>query len=426
MDATALKLLAGLTLIVTGLGGLWLLRGGSAAASAAASGAAPKPAPPRPLPEADRLLGAYRGRLRAIQERTRFSAPSFERDCMQLMRRVAAHPLGGEPANRDSIGLLLDQTYHALGYRQSILLPPNVAAEDIEPRSFRWTFGVIVASMLSGLRPINAFASGVAADDLQALLQPWLDTDTLQWLLQDDLLVGQLRAFFASASGTTVFHRLVADGRKAALGQAQPAQEAVPAALAVSAVSAVSAKPVAPAALVAQVQQPSRSNDIAPPLTEKLSAEAAATAIEPVPDTVEAATPAIAAPPLSGTALANDFMQWLSGGVAEQTIAVNAPGAGVHFVADGMVLAAPGIFQEYAAQRSTSVATDVVAFGKLAQKAVCAEGWHLRGPQDASMHRFKVAGDDKSAVALKGLVIPRPQRFVASVPPPNAALSRLM
>ena len=59
--------------------------------------------------------------------------------------------------------------------------------------------------------------------------------------------------------------------------------------------------------------------------------------------TLSVATPAlpadepapVATPLLSGTVLANDFMQWLAGGIAAQTLAVNAPGASVHFVADG-------------------------------------------------------------------------------------------
>ena len=121
-------------------------------------------------------------------------------------------------------------------------------------------------------------------------------------------------------------------------------------------------------------------------------------------------------------------MQWLASGLAAQTLVANAPGAGVHFVADGMVLAAPGIFQQYAAHRVTPEAPDITALAKLVQKAVCAEGWHLRGPQNAALHRFKVAGsgDDRSVVTLKGVVIPTPQRFVAAVPSPNAALSRLM
>jgi hypothetical protein len=392
MDAAALKLLGGLALCAAGLAGLWRLR---------RRPSPPVQAPVPRLPEArdaDRLLAPYRGRLRAIQERSRFSAQSFERDVLTLVRRMLAHPHYNALAEKASapppadIRDALDLAHQALGIRQALLLPPGAPAEDIEPRSFRWTYGVLLSALLWELRWSAAWTAPANAG-LRDTLHPWLEAHTLQWLFEDEQLVQELTLFFAAPDGRTVFHQLVANARRALGRGPEPAPATVE-------------LPPAPAPI-----------EPAPALTIESPAPPAAT-----PE----ATPAD--PPLTGAALARSFMAWLAQGLASHTIASNTAGAQVHFVAEGMVLVAPGIFQSYAASGGGAQGIDIPAAGKAVQKAVCEEGWHLRGPQNAHLHRFAFgtgSADGRPAV-LKGLVIQAPQRFLAALPAPNPALSRLM
>jgi hypothetical protein len=381
MDAAAWTLFAGLALCATGLAGLWRLR------TAASPGRSPGAAAPRPMrpfaQNADRLLAPYRGRLRALQERSRFSPDSFERDVLTLLRRLLATPQGDDAARAGpDIAHALALAHCALGLRQAMLLPPGAAAEDIEPRSFRWTYGVLLAALLHELRASAAW-SRAATGDLRSTLQPWLEPPSLQWLLEDELLGQQLQAFLASPKGRTVFHELI--------GEALLALRRVPAEEPVAA-----APPPAPSPA-----------DVPPQAAEVTDAPA---------DRHEA-------PPES---LPQGFMHWLAAGVAAQSIPTLGPEAVVHFVPDGMVLAVPAAFQHYAAARAAQapgLALDIGALGKDVQKAVIAEAWHLRGPQNAHLHRFARSG---GPAVFRGLLIPSPQRFLAAVPAPDPALSRLM
>lgn len=468
MDATALKLWIGLAFGASGLAGLWLLR------KPVAHDVSSKAFKHESLParsDEERVVQQHRGRLRAIQERTRFSSQSFERDCMTMVRRVSAHPLYTLPLSKTgaapegSFSQLLEQTYHALGFRQAILLPPGVPAEEIEPRSFRWTFGVMVASMLNDVRRSagwsvaaqnNGPTTRTASVELHGLLHPWLEASSLSWLLQDELLVEQLLAFFVSPAGATVFHRLVAEGRKAATGgtptptltttgatadvplrsnsPATPVPVAVPAGPASAAVAPPVLRAIEVAPRIEPVLQAAISVSPAPEAeSAPLQSEAAHPPVPQEPAMAEVVSQVQesdrAYTALSGTELANDFMKWIATGVGDQTLPVNSPGALLHVVTDGLVLATPGIFQAYATQFAPHGGVDVPTLGKEAQKAVCAQGWHLRGPQNAHLHRFQgaVSADaQRSPMALRAVVIQAPQRFVSNLPQPNPALARLM
>jgi hypothetical protein len=395
MDAAAWTLFAGLALCATGLAGLWRLRTAPRGGRSPNAAAAPRPMRP-PAKDADRLLAPYQGRLRAIQERSRFSAQSFERDVLALLRRLLAAPHGGEAAQAGpDIGQALALAHGALGLRQAVLLPPGAQAEDIEPRSFRWTYGVLLAALLHELRSSAAW-SQAATGELRSTLQPWLEPQTLQWLLEDEQLVQQLQAFFAAPTGRTVFHELI--------GQALAALAREPA-------------PVPAAPAPAAAREPRR------PAHEVHETPHDAPHEEP-PPADDAPPPAAVAPP---TPLPTAFMDWLATGIATQSIPTHGPEAAVHFVTDGMVLAVPAVFQHYAAAQAAqdrAAPLDITALGKDVQKAVVAEGWHLRGPQNAHLHRFVRSGGGPAV--FRGLLIPSPQRFLAAVPAPDPALSRLM
>lgn len=482
-------------------------------------------------------LAMFRGSLRSIKERGRFSSTTFERDCLGLVRRVLRHPHYAG-ATGDEGRRVVELTRHALASRQAMLLPPAVPAEEIATRAHRWTFGVLVAAMLSELRWTDAWLVDAAAPHLEQSLKrslaPWMAPESLDWLFEDDLLVQHLQAFFASATGSTLFHRLVRDGHRAVTGLigtaaggaasngAAAAQDAKGALQ--GSVASPSVTPALQAAGAPASQAPApRSNPLrdgltppfepgeAPVLSASVSGEfpAPATAslrkpeprsestsefatavggkgdklelgtrsppvpvdpigdrrveaefrgvsIEPpagslvapeettspaqdvpvpasehapnaAPDAPSLSAPTTPPPAMSGPPLAGHFMQWLARGIAERSIAINEVDARVHFSADGMVLVVPGVFQEYAALHLGGVVTDITAFAKEAQKAVCGEGWHMRGPQSAHTHRFEIkeAGQSKGGV-VKALIIQSPQRFISPLPPRNAALSRLM
>ncbi len=430
MDATAFKLLASLALGAVGLAGWWVLRAAPRAPGErlAATPTRVDSVVPLTAEEADALLAPHRGRLRAIRDRSRFSAVSFERECLGLVRRVLAHPHYANAGRSGEVHTLLTQTYHSLGYRQAMLLPPGALAEDIEPRSYRWTFGVFVAAMLHDLRWSGAWVVAEPAA-LRDLLRPWMDAHSLQWLLEDEELSQHLQDFLSQPQGHNVLHHLVRSGRDATHTLERPAAVTVQAAAA-----AVTLPPPA-AAEPASVDAPVAAITSAAAALLPANAapqEPATTAADDRPEPTRASPAPHAPPATSGPALAQGFMQWLTQGLADQTILSNAPDARVHFAADGMVLVAPGIFQQYASEHPNgplqATPPDITAFGKEVLRAVCAEGWHLRGPQNANMHRFqfKRSSDGKTPPVLRALVIQAPQRFITTPPPPHPGLSRLM
>jgi hypothetical protein len=131
-------------------------------------------------------------------------------------------------------------------------------------------------------------------------------------------------------------------------------------------------------------------------------------------------------------ALADDFMQWLSEGVAHRTLPFNTPQAAVQFTDEGMVLVCPAIFQVYAASCAVPAPTSQggpVLQGerdKLVMKAVCDLGWHERGLLNSNLLHFQLLQRGIAPLILKGMVIPAPQRFIEIVPRPNPAVSRLI
>lgn len=400
------------------------------------------------------LLHAHRGVLRAIEERTRFSSASFERDCLGFLQRVARHvECAAERASEipapSRLGLLLEQTRCALGYRQALLLPPDAPPEDIEHRSYRWTLGVVLLCVLRGLRPADEWQSALQAPDmparreaLRSALAPWLDIGTLAWLFEDDALVQQLWATLGDPGQPTLLGYLVERARCATLGLPEPAKpRAGLPARSLAAVVGVSAEeapapPVVvsttPAAGDAGNAEVGVARTAARPKPEPQVAVAAAPdrTLLPAVDSTAQQPSAHVAVPTSQAELADGFMAWLRGGVADQSVPVNQPDARVHFISDGMVLVAPAVFNDHALALLGPQATpaEASALAREVQKAVYAADWHQRGPQGSHLHRFQFVQSQAGAAqsTLRGLLIQNPQRFMAQPAPLNPALSRLM
>lgn len=137
--------------------------------------------------------------------------------------------------------------------------------------------------------------------------------------------------------------------------------------------------------------------------------------------------------PNGPTAEADRFMEWLQAGLADGSLPVNAPGAVVHFVPEGMLLVSPRVFREYAmrvgegsrrvGQAPCPGKTDA---GKAIQLQVLRAGWHVRGPKGINMLSYRIMRADGSEARLSGVVIRDPERFVTPVPPVNPLLVRLL
>jgi hypothetical protein len=440
--------------------GWWRARRAGRPGAPARGAAANAAMPAADTRDADLL--PYQGTLRALRERSRFSRASFDRDCVGLVKRVMQQPLAGP------VRPLLERALRVLALRQAQLLPPGAKPEDIEPSSYRWTFAAFAAAMLVDLRWSDAWQPAdlpQAQHDLQRWLAPWMAPQTLRWLCEDEALVLQLGAFFAAPTGPTLFHRLLRDAGRTAPAPTEgagmptapaeaaspagpplaPAPPAVPtpastqtqtqtptptptpafATGTLTAQSRVAAMATGAAAAGPTVPGPPASTLAAAPPAPVPQAQAAPQAF----DARAEAAPPTAAPTelLTGTALASHFMRWVADGLAAGTISINDAAARVHVCADGLVLAAPGLFQDYAAAHASAMYDNLAAFARDVQKAVCEQGWHVRGPQGANLHRFQHGrAGAPDTVVFKGVLFARPERFVADLPAPNVALSRLM
>jgi hypothetical protein len=158
--------------------------------------------------------------------------------------------------------------------------------------------------------------------------------------------------------------------------------------------------------------------------------------------------------PRTPQALADDFMQWLAAGLATGEMSVNTSHAPVHVSADGLVLVYPAVFQAYLrapkagpARPSLGGAAGKVADSHLLEKArtpetsgdllvtperekallkaLCAQGWHVRGLLNSNLLHFHLQQFDKAPAFLRALVIRPPQHMVAGLPRPNPGLVRL-
>jgi hypothetical protein len=125
---------------------------------------------------------------------------------------------------------------------------------------------------------------------------------------------------------------------------------------------------------------------------------------------------------------ADEFMRWLAGSIASKEMVVNTPQSLVHVCEEGLMLAYPGIFEQYLGQEAGAEAGTAAGEERLKSllNAVCEAGWHLRGLLNASLLQFQLHQPGELPMFLRGLVIPSPQRFVPQLPGPNPALLRLL
>jgi hypothetical protein len=89
------------------------------------------------------------------------------------------------------------------------------------------------------------------------------------------------------------------------------------------------------------------------------------------------------------SALAGQFMAWLRQGVLGGALPVNTPDALVYVVAEGLLLASPRIFREFAKQIGGS--EPLFDAARRVQREVLREGWHLRADRGLSIFCYERA-----------------------------------
>ena len=125
---------------------------------------------------------------------------------------------------------------------------------------------------------------------------------------------------------------------------------------------------------------------------------------------------------------AQRFMAWVQEGLASGRLAYNESGAMVHFVAEGMFLASPRIFREFAqAYGETGDGTpsdkEGDRLGTGIQREVIRAGWHLKGKNKTNVLKYQVIRrNGRGGGLLTGIVIKEPARFVSPLPTPNPHL----
>ncbi|MES2353156.1 MAG: MobH family relaxase [Pseudomonadota bacterium] len=142
-------------------------------------------------------------------------------------------------------------------------------------------------------------------------------------------------------------------------------------------------------------------------------------------------------PPIPGEApdekpakpLAQLFMNWLAQGISDGSITYNTATSVVHFVAEGMLLVSPKVFQQFEELVQSSVVTDSdgLLSGKTwkeVQNAVAKSGW-LYASQPGNRHAvtYDVMAQGKAMrAAVTGFLVQTPERWLSPLPRPNPYL----
>ena len=268
----------------------------------------------------------------------------------------------------------------ALDHRRGQILPRNAPPETLGALAHRWTYAVFVAALL---RDVGSEPSADAARRFEG----WVPGLIRRWLGDDATLVAELRAVLTGAvHPSSAIAELV---ERAATGTRQAIATSVP-----------------------------------PDTPEPLSSAAEATA-EPTLATPEGSGPEfLDVVDDTGSERARRFMTWVKQGIADGTLPVNARGALVHRVEEGLLLASPGIFRAFVRQEGPGRDEPRDAAKRL-QREVLRAGWHLRADGGVNLHGYVWRQDGGPDVSIHGVVILAPARFVDPLPPVNPALVRV-
>jgi hypothetical protein len=269
----------------------------------------------------------------------------------------------------------------ALEHRRGQILPRNAPPETLGALAHRWTYAVFVAALLRDLGSDQSIAS-------MRMFERWTPPLIRTWLSDDPALVAELRGVLT--------------------GTADPSSAI--AELVERAVSGASRAIVAPMHAVAQtgaiacaVESSVETSQIVPESEEPgfLDSVIAVSAERP-----------------------RRFMAWVRQGITDGSLPVNARGALVHGVEDGLLLVSPRIFREFIRHDGSGQGEPKDAAKRL-QREVLRAGWHLKAEGGVNLHGYAWKQDGRPAERFHGIVILAPQRFVDPVPALNPALVRV-
>jgi integrating conjugative element relaxase (TIGR03760 family) len=134
----------------------------------------------------------------------------------------------------------------------------------------------------------------------------------------------------------------------------------------------------------------------------------------PRPTTEPIEIPAESSAPPPPATVGRHFMDWLTTALREGRLEYNSSGARVHVVPEGVLLASPGIFRDFAEATHTEFESVQRSFQKLKLHKVTTAGHNI--------HDYAVSG---SGAVIKGFLLPDTRRvFGEVVPNPNPYLSR--
>ena len=336
--------------------------------------------------------------------------------------RVQLGPAGGQ-LHRAFVKVL-----RSLDRRRSQILPRGAAPEVIGARAHRWTYAVFVSALLRDLRHVSdgmrvwmvmdgvpriwdpaagsmrsggalgyvvePLPPGVVPDPLDAaaawgLFERCVPAAIQDWLSEDPAVMAELRACLGGdAEPDSVLSELVASdapGRQPVRARLLSPASAVPAATSL----------VEPSATTLQTV-------ITVDPTEFLE--------DVLPDE---------------SALARQFMMWLNQGLLDGSFSINKPDALVYGVAEGLLLASPRIFREFAKQQFAGPESAADA-AKRVQREVLREGWHLRADRGVNILCYDRKRSDRGSTRINGIVIREPQRFLHALPAIDSALVRVV
>ena len=122
--------------------------------------------------------------------------------------------------------------------------------------------------------------------------------------------------------------------------------------------------------------------------------------------------------------LARQFMAWLGQGVQGGSLPVNRQDGQVYVVAEGLLLASPRIFREFAKQQVTG-SESVADAARRVQREVLRAGWHLRADRGVNILCYERGRSGRESIRIHGIVIHEPQRFIQPLPAPDLTMVRL-
>ena len=301
----------------------------------------------------------------------------------------------------------------ALDYRRGQILPRGAAPEVIGAHAHRWSYAVLVAALLNGIRDNIPDVPDVNAMQVFERVVP---APVREWLAEDPALMRELVAFLsgeksASAGAIGELVRRAA-GQSPTLDPLSQGRSAQP-----------------PAAKPSDGGQPPEPAIPVHPVVSTAEAEFLE-AVEDAPGRSSEQSPGAESGLAATPDLVGRFMNWLRQGLADGSIRVNQSGAFVHFVAEGMLLVSPRIFREFVRQfpwESDGDQTDVPGdtdIGKPIQRQLLRAGWHVRADKGVNILTYQLMRGDRVVSRLSGIVISKPGRFIGAVLPINPLLVR--